>query len=463
MENYLLSSPTQLSQPYDYDENFDFLQNLYQPIDPSAQLQQLQSQQQHSQQQFQQLYQHHQQQIYQDQQQQLQQLSVPQQFQFPPQHFEEPPSQKQQEQQQHQQQDDVSSQIQSQQLVQLPEDSDQLQDPYLENEEWTFPKSRSLNFDSINKSLLATPSTFMHKSSNSVTSITYEPPSSFNSPITPSRNRSLSYTRVSKTPKTPTPRISRSISKISLDQFIQTHASGNTTSPKIDLLSPSNYTNSAATPLIKPRKPVMSQNSFPLSIQPPMEDLREAPPPLSSILPTPNRDIQPGLPIKQESPSTISSLNAVATAAASATATKKKTSTSRAIKKSPSLSPSYSEPVPNSAASTAPTTTFATTTSTSAATSVTGSPPEPTTIPIPSNMVITKNRVRNNRSTQSREDKNKKYSCPICDGRFMRPEHVKRHLRSHTSEKPFECEQCQKTFNRKDNLKAHIKKIHKII
>lgn len=462
MENYLLSSPTQLSQPYDYDENFDFLQNLYQPIDPLAQLQQLQSQQQHSQQQFQQLYQHHQQQIYQDQQQQLQQLLVPQQFQFPPQHFEEPPSQKQQEQQQHQQQDDVSLQIQLQQLVQLPEDSDQLQDPYLENEEWTFPKSRSLNFDSINKSLLATPSTFMHKSSNSVTSITYEPPSSFNSPITPSRNRSLSYTRVSKTPKTPTPRISRSISKISLDQFIQTHASGNTTSPKIDLLSPSNYTNSAATPLIKPRKPVMSQNSFPLSIQPPMEDLREAPPPLSLILPTPNRDIQPGLPIKQESPSTISSLNAVATAAASATATKK-TSTSRATKKSPSLSPLYSEPVPNLAASTAPTTTFATTTSTSAATSVTGSPPEPTTIPIPSNMVITKNRVRNNRSTQSREDKNKKYSCPICDGRFMRPEHVKRHLRSHTLEKPFECEQCQKTFNRKDNLKAHIKKIHKII
>ncbi|RCK59384.1 Cell wall integrity transcriptional regulator CAS5 [Candida viswanathii] len=431
MENYLLSSPTQLSQPYDYDENFDFLQNLYQPIDPLAQLQQLQSQQQHTQQQFQQLYQHHQQQFYQDQHQQLQQLQVPQQFHFPTQHFEQP---QQQPQPPHQQQ--VPHLILSQPLQQLPEDSDQLQDPYLENEEWTFPKSRSLNFDSINKSLLATPSTFVHKSSNSVTSITYEPPSSFNSPITPSRNRSLSYTRVSKTPKTPTPRISRSISKISLDQFIQSHSSGNTTSPKIDLLSPSNYINTAATPLIKPRKPVMTQNSIPAAVHQPMEDLRVAPPPLSLVIPTPSTD---------ELSDTL--------------LTDKKSSN----KKSPSHSPLHSEAAPVLATSTVPTTTFATTTSTSASTSVTGSPPEPTTIPIPSNMVITKNRVRNNRSMQSREDKNKKYSCPICDGRFMRPEHVKRHLRSHTLEKPFECEQCQKTFNRKDNLKAHMKKIHKVV
>ena len=450
MENYLLSSPTQLSQPYDYDENFDFLQNLYQPIDPLAQLQQLQSQQLHSQQQFQQLYQHHQQQIYQDQQQQLQQLQVPQQFQFPPSlHFEQPSLQQQQIH------EGVPHQIQSQPLEQLPEDSNQLQDPYLENEEWTFPKSRSLNFDSINKSLLATPSTFVHKSSNSVTSITYEPPSTFNSPITPSRNRSLSYTRVAKTPKTPTPRMSRSISKISLDQFIQTHASGNTTSPKIDLLSPSNYTNTSATPLIKPRKPVMSQNSFPLSIQPPVEDLLEVPPPLPLVLSIPNRDIQSDAHFKQDPPSITLSLDS-GTEKTKATATRSK-------KKSPSQSPLHSEPDPTLSTSTVPSTSFATITSTSATTSTTGSPPEPTTIPIPSNMVITKNRVRNNRSTQSREDKNKKYSCPICDGRFMRPEHVKRHLRSHTLEKPFECEQCQKTFNRKDNLKAHIKKIHKMI
>ncbi|ODV59181.1 C2H2-type zinc finger protein ASCRUDRAFT_16582, partial [Ascoidea rubescens DSM 1968] len=52
--------------------------------------------------------------------------------------------------------------------------------------------------------------------------------------------------------------------------------------------------------------------------------------------------------------------------------------------------------------------------------------------------------------------------CPLCKARFHRPEHVKRHLRSHSSEKPFHCDQpgCNKRFNRNDNLKAHLRKIH---
>ncbi|CUM66010.1 uncharacterized protein PRCAT00003664001 [Priceomyces carsonii] len=59
-------------------------------------------------------------------------------------------------------------------------------------------------------------------------------------------------------------------------------------------------------------------------------------------------------------------------------------------------------------------------------------------------------------------DPKKKHQCPICQARFQRPEHVKRHLKSHSSEKPFECDEpnCGKCFNRKDNLKAHLKKIH---
>lgn len=59
-------------------------------------------------------------------------------------------------------------------------------------------------------------------------------------------------------------------------------------------------------------------------------------------------------------------------------------------------------------------------------------------------------------------DPKKKHSCPLCQARFQRPEHVKRHLKSHSSEKPYECDEpnCGKRFNRKDNLKAHLKKIH---
>lgn len=57
----------------------------------------------------------------------------------------------------------------------------------------------------------------------------------------------------------------------------------------------------------------------------------------------------------------------------------------------------------------------------------------------------------------------KVHCCPLCNAAFQRPEHVKRHMRSHSSEKPFECDQpgCGKRFNRPDNLKAHLRKIHK--
>lgn len=59
-------------------------------------------------------------------------------------------------------------------------------------------------------------------------------------------------------------------------------------------------------------------------------------------------------------------------------------------------------------------------------------------------------------------DPRKKHKCPLCLARFQRPEHVKRHLKSHSTEKPFQCDMpdCGRRFNRKDNLKAHLKKIH---
>ncbi|KAE8372645.1 C2H2 type zinc finger domain protein [Aspergillus bertholletiae] len=45
--------------------------------------------------------------------------------------------------------------------------------------------------------------------------------------------------------------------------------------------------------------------------------------------------------------------------------------------------------------------------------------------------------------------------CSVCHSTFRRPEHLKRHFRSHTKEKPFECTQCGRHFSRTDTLHRH--------
>ncbi|KAI8074081.1 STE like transcription factor-domain-containing protein [Gongronella butleri] len=54
------------------------------------------------------------------------------------------------------------------------------------------------------------------------------------------------------------------------------------------------------------------------------------------------------------------------------------------------------------------------------------------------------------------------FTCPIysCRKIFKRLEHMKRHLRTHTMERPYLCSMCGKRFSRSDNLAQH-KKTHK--
>ncbi|KAL5520420.1 hypothetical protein ACEPAG_9644 [Sanghuangporus baumii] len=55
--------------------------------------------------------------------------------------------------------------------------------------------------------------------------------------------------------------------------------------------------------------------------------------------------------------------------------------------------------------------------------------------------------------------KTKAYVCPLysCQRLFKRFEHLKRHVRMHTMERPHQCEMCQRRFSRADNLSQHMR------
>lgn len=51
------------------------------------------------------------------------------------------------------------------------------------------------------------------------------------------------------------------------------------------------------------------------------------------------------------------------------------------------------------------------------------------------------------------------FRCPLdtCSRLFKRLEHLKRHVRTHTQERPYVCQRCHKRFSRSDNLTQHLK------
>jgi hypothetical protein len=53
----------------------------------------------------------------------------------------------------------------------------------------------------------------------------------------------------------------------------------------------------------------------------------------------------------------------------------------------------------------------------------------------------------------------KMFRCPLdtCGRYFKRLEHLKRHVRTHTQERPYVCQRCGKRFSRSDNLTQHMK------
>ncbi|WVN90308.1 uncharacterized protein L203_105544 [Cryptococcus depauperatus CBS 7841] len=53
------------------------------------------------------------------------------------------------------------------------------------------------------------------------------------------------------------------------------------------------------------------------------------------------------------------------------------------------------------------------------------------------------------------------HKCPLCSATFTRPQHVGRHLRAHTGDRPYECKECPLRFARSDLLSRHVNKTHR--
>jgi len=49
----------------------------------------------------------------------------------------------------------------------------------------------------------------------------------------------------------------------------------------------------------------------------------------------------------------------------------------------------------------------------------------------------------------AKDDRKRIHVCPTCQRAFNRLEHLTRHERSHTREKPFECVECKRKFARR--------------
>ncbi|KAI4710494.1 uncharacterized protein J4E92_003867 [Alternaria infectoria] len=70
--------------------------------------------------------------------------------------------------------------------------------------------------------------------------------------------------------------------------------------------------------------------------------------------------------------------------------------------------------------------------------------------------------VTSDSNRPSKKKKGQRFFCtdfPPCNLSFTRSEHLARHIRKHTGERPFQCH-CSRRFSRLDNLRQHAQTVH---
>ncbi|KEQ69386.1 hypothetical protein M436DRAFT_56476, partial [Aureobasidium namibiae CBS 147.97] len=65
-------------------------------------------------------------------------------------------------------------------------------------------------------------------------------------------------------------------------------------------------------------------------------------------------------------------------------------------------------------------------------------------------------RPRDESSDQTPTESSKLFQCGDCRKSYSRVDHLARHVRLHTKEKPYLCQTCNKSFARADLLKRHV-------
>ncbi|XP_050524749.1 zinc finger protein 883-like isoform X2 [Daktulosphaira vitifoliae] len=65
--------------------------------------------------------------------------------------------------------------------------------------------------------------------------------------------------------------------------------------------------------------------------------------------------------------------------------------------------------------------------------------------------------------SKTKIEKVKNYECQLCEKKFGWSTDLKRHILTHTGEKPYKCNSCQSAFTRNFLLQKHCTRVHKSI